>query len=61
MTDAIECHRQGDPEQHKHWIATLLTDYYDPMYDYQMEKRSRPPVFTGSESEVAAYLTARQQ
>lgn len=61
MTDAIECHRQGDPEQHKHWIALLLTDYYDPMYDYQMEKRSRPPVFTGSESAVADYLMAQQQ
>jgi tRNA 2-selenouridine synthase len=61
MTDAIECHRRGDPQQHKHWIASLLTDYYDPMYDYQMAKRSRPPVFTGSESEVADYLTARQQ
>lgn len=61
MTDAIECHRQGDPEQHKHWIASLLTDYYDPMYDYQMEKRNRPPVFAGSESAVADYLLARQE
>ena len=61
MTDAIERHRRGDPEQHKHWIALLLTDYYDPMYDYQMEKRNRPPVFTGSESAVADYLMAQQQ
>lgn len=25
--------------QHKAWIEQLLTEYYDPMYDYQMKKR----------------------
>jgi len=34
--------RDGDLDAHKHWISTLLTDYYDPMYDFQLErKRSR--------------------
>jgi len=24
---------------HKEWIETLLSEYYDPMYDYQIQKR----------------------
>lgn len=30
----------GATDAHADWIAILLRDYYDPMYDFQMSKRS---------------------
>jgi tRNA 2-selenouridine synthase len=56
MLEALASHERGTPEVHKTWIRQLLTDYYDPMYEYQMNKRNRPPVFRGSEGDVAEYL-----
>jgi len=31
--------QSGDLDRHRDWIRTLLTDYYDPMYDYQLNQR----------------------
>lgn len=46
----------GDVSAHKHWIELLLTEYYDPMYDYQIEKSGRRILFRGSFEEVRNYL-----
>lgn len=40
LNSAIESQKHGDAEQHKAWIEALLVDYYDPMYDYQLSKKS---------------------
>ena len=56
MENALVAHERGHPEAHKSWISELLTNYYDPMYEYQMNNRTRPPVFRGTESEVTEYL-----
>ncbi len=57
MTAAIERHREnGDTQQHKNWIKTLLIDYYDPMYDYQIEKNRERIVFKGDKPSVTSYL-----
>lgn len=53
---AISEHREGNPHAHKSWIEILLRDYYDPMYDYQLESKERRVVFSGSFDDVAAYL-----
>ena len=45
-----------DLSLHKEWIELLLTEYYDPMYDYQIEKSGRAIVFRGEEKEVLEYL-----
>ena len=42
--------------QHREWIEQLLRDYYDPMYDYQIEKKKDSIVFKGSAAEVLDYL-----
>lgn len=39
-------------------VNTLLVDYYDPMYDYQIEKKKGRICFNGSVREVLAYLEA---
>ncbi|XOZ32509.1 tRNA 2-selenouridine(34) synthase MnmH [Halomonadaceae bacterium KBTZ08] len=31
--------QSGELDRHRDWIRTLLTDYYDPMYDYQLSQR----------------------
>ncbi len=46
----------GDPSYHKNWIELLLRDYYDPMYDYQIEKSGRNIEFKGVYAEVLEYL-----
>lgn len=38
----------NEHELHKRWIQTLLNDYYDPMYAYQMEKKKHRIVFRGN-------------
>lgn len=48
--------KTGSPEAHEEWISQLLTDYYDPMYDYQTAKKKDRIVFSGSMKEVLHYL-----
>jgi len=52
--------KTGDPTQHKTWIEMLLREYYDPMYDYQIEKSETPIAFEGNYAEVLAYLQSRE-
>ncbi|MFT7003141.1 MAG: tRNA 2-selenouridine synthase [Sulfurimonas sp.] len=51
--------RSGSLEAHKEWIETLLSEYYDPMYDYQIEKKSQQVEFRGSSEEIIEYLSKR--
>ncbi len=44
-------------EAHEGWIEYLLREYYDPMYDYQIQKREERVVFRGNEKEVLEYIT----
>ncbi len=48
--------KSGDPSRHKEWIEALLGDYYDPMYDYQIEKKRDRVIFRGNSDEVREYL-----
>lgn len=50
--------RNGDLNQHKVWIEELLRFYYDPMYDYQLEKDERDVIFRGSTEAVYEYVTS---
>jgi tRNA 2-selenouridine synthase len=57
MQDALKQHRQlGDPEPHKEWIRTLLLEYYDPMYDYQLSKKSERIIYRGDRDSVIEFL-----
>ena len=49
----------GDATQHKMWIEMLLQEYYDPMYDYQIEKSETPITFEGNYAEMLVYLKER--
>lgn len=55
MDAAINAHERGDEALHRDWIRPLLRDYYDPMYDYQLEKKSQRVIFRGSAEAVKEY------
>ncbi len=40
MLEALDAQQHnGDLDGHRQWIEILLREYYDPMYDYQLEKK----------------------
>ena len=48
--------RTGDAALHRDWVAVLLREYYDPMYDFQLENKRAHIVFKGDASAVRTYL-----
>ncbi|WP_281648694.1 tRNA 2-selenouridine(34) synthase MnmH [Parendozoicomonas sp. Alg238-R29] len=54
MEEALEQQQNGEePSRHKDWIAALLRDYYDPMYEYQLEQKQDRIVATGNQQQLA--------
>ena len=52
LTDAITEQKSGNFECHKYWIWSLLEDYYDPMYSYQLNKKTDRIIYHGSMGEI---------
>ncbi|QEP45037.1 tRNA 2-selenouridine(34) synthase MnmH [Ectothiorhodospiraceae bacterium BW-2] len=50
--------QRGDASLHRHWIAALLSDYYDPMYDYQMSRHGDRTCFCGDRAAVSEWLAS---
>jgi tRNA 2-selenouridine synthase len=44
---------------HRDWIRYLLTEYYDPMYDFQLQRKADRVQFRGSRQDVQAFLLER--
>ncbi len=58
MADAINKHLDSDEKiHHKIWIRSLLMDYYDPMYDYQIGRKKDRLLFQGDQQSVLALLS----
>ncbi len=51
----VQC-TTGNLDAHKEWVQALLEEYYDPMYDYQIEKTPIPIIFRGNEEEILDFL-----
>lgn len=45
---------------HASWISYLLTEYYDPMYDFQLSKKEDRITFRGDRVEVLEFLETKQ-
>jgi len=55
--DALEVQKTTESLQaYKKWIIYLLVEYYDPMYDYQIEKNKERIIFRGSAAEIETFL-----
>ncbi|MBU1109033.1 MAG: tRNA 2-selenouridine(34) synthase MnmH [Candidatus Riflebacteria bacterium] len=50
--------RSGSTVDYKEWVEYLLREYYDPMYDYQILKRSDQVEFRGSSEEILAHFSS---
>ena len=57
MADAFA---SGNLDTHAAWIERLLLDYYDPMYNHQLEKKAERIVFHGTADAVDEFISARQ-
>jgi tRNA 2-selenouridine synthase len=50
---------QGEADGFYPVVEELLVGYYDPMYDYQIQKKMDRVVFKGDANEVLSYLADR--
>lgn len=57
LQQALAEQQQGDSSLHREWIKILLSEYYDPMYAYQLKSREALVEFSGSAEQVREYLT----
>lgn len=55
LTYAIQQHHQ-DISCHRDWIAPLLLDYYDSMYQYQLDQKQQRIIFRGDQWTIYDYL-----
>jgi tRNA 2-selenouridine synthase len=52
LNEALHQHLQHqDSSAHSAWIEKLLRNYYDPMYEYQLQKKQHRIVFRGNSEE----------
>ena len=57
MEYAIDRQRHADESlHHKEWIHSLLAGYYDPMYDYQLGKKTERVIYRGDPESVLEHL-----
>ena len=55
LNAALQRHlKHNDTEGYRQFIAMLLSDYYDPMYDYQLSQKAERVVFKGNREEILA-------
>ena len=53
MNFAIQQQQNDDDvSAHESWIVQLLRQYYDPMYEYQLQKKKERIVFSGDYQQV---------
>lgn len=48
--------QESSLEAHAEWIKMLLTEYYDPAYEYSLSKQQSKIVFRGSAREVKSFV-----
>jgi tRNA 2-selenouridine synthase len=46
----------GTLDLHREWIRPLLSEYYDPMYEHQRERKRSRVIFSGDRAAVTEYL-----
>lgn len=59
LEDALKQHKAtANVSTYEPFIELLLTRYYDPMYDYQTQKKQHRVVFSGDADEIFAWAEA---
>ncbi|MDG2091255.1 MAG: tRNA 2-selenouridine(34) synthase MnmH [Gammaproteobacteria bacterium] len=58
LENAIKEHAKGNENLHRDWIAILLSDYYDPMYNYQLARKKERIIMQGNPDTVKQFISA---
>lgn len=62
MDGALQTQQKtGQVDAHRQWIEHLLNEYYDPMYAYQRDSKSKRIEFAGDHAAVRDYLLQRRR
>ena len=57
LARALHRHAQsGEIDSHRAWIDYLLREYYDGMYNYQLDSKQNRVVFRGPAAQIVRYL-----
>ncbi len=48
---------KSDEDYHRDWIGSLLKNYYDPMYDYQLSKKMNRCIANTNKDEIINLIT----
>ena len=48
-----------EKREHNDWIEHLLSNYYDPMYEYQLKRKSERIIFSGDSVAVKDFLDSK--
>jgi tRNA 2-selenouridine synthase len=56
VVQALDQQRQGEFASHRGWIEALLKHYYDPMYNYQIEKKAHRIVQRGDKQMLLQWV-----
>jgi tRNA 2-selenouridine synthase len=51
--------QNGQQQYHLDWLKPLLSEYYDPMYQYQLGLKAERVIFRGNNAECLAFLHDR--
>ncbi|RLQ23579.1 tRNA 2-selenouridine(34) synthase MnmH [Seongchinamella sediminis] len=51
--------QSGNLDGHRPWIGLLLEQYYDPMYEYQLQQRAGDVLYRGSRPAVLDWVAGR--
>ena len=52
--------KTDDVSLHRSWIGLFLKDYYDAMYQYQIDNNVKDIIFRGNEKEVSEFLSSME-
>jgi len=60
LNKALEQHEDhAELNAYDEFIAFLLTQYYDPMYDYQLSKKSQRIAFSGTSEDIISWVSEK--
>jgi tRNA 2-selenouridine synthase len=57
QSDALTHQKNGLLHHHLDWLKPLLSEYYDPMYQYQLAQKSERIIFRGNNAQCLDFIT----
>ena len=58
---ALKVQKRDNFQSHRKWLEEITTSYYDPLYEFKLEKRKDRICFRGNHKEVLDWLKDKQK